>query len=141
MAEIVSPQLLEKFKEIPPEITHEKEKVFTLKEWLAEGERLFGEDKTKWKWKCSNCGHIQTIADFIELRKLKIISDDLDIGSVVYFSCIGRFDTRIPINNVGTIHDKKTPCNYTLGGLFCFANTYVIDEENKKAPVFDFAEA
>jgi hypothetical protein len=119
-----------------------KTKNITLKEWLAEGERLFGTDKKQWKWKCLNCGHVQTIADFIELRDKKILSDDFDPGQVVYFSCIGRYDTRIPKEDVGTIWDKKkkSPCNYTLGGLFCFANTYVIDESGQSHPVFDFAD-
>lgn len=117
-------------------------KEFTLKDWLAEGERLFGPDKKLWKWKCSNCGHVQTIADFIELRKLKILSNDVDPGQVAYFSCIGRFDTRIPRDKIGTIYDKVklSPCNYTLGGLFCFANTFVINYKNEKCPVFDFAD-
>lgn len=113
-----------------------------LKDWLTEGERLFGADKKQWKWKCLNCGHVQSIADFLELKKLGIINVEEDVGALVYFSCIGRFDSRIPEKDVGTIWDKvkKSPCNYTLGGLFCFANTYVIDELGVKHPVFDFAE-
>lgn len=117
-------------------------KEISIKDWLAEGERLFGPDKKQWKWKCSNCGHVQSIADFLELKKLGIIKAEEDVGTFVYFSCIGRFDTRIPKENVGTIYDKKkrSPCNYTLGGLFVFANTFVIDEAGQKHPVFDFAE-
>lgn len=115
-------------------------KEIPLKDWLAMGERLFGPDKRLWKWKCSNCGHVQSIADFIELRNQKIVPSDFDAGTVAYFSCIGRFDTRIPEKDVGTISDKKSPCNYTLGGLFVYANTFVIDEAGQKHPVFDFAE-
>lgn len=114
-------------------------KEIPLKEWLAEGKRLFGADIKQWKWKCSNCGHVQSIADFLELKKLGIIKAETDVGELVYFSCIGRFDTRIPVENVGTIFDKKSPCNYTLGGLFCFANTFVISESGEKHPVFEFA--
>ncbi len=116
-------------------------KEIPLKDWLAEGERLFGDDKRQWKWKCPNCGHVQSIADFIELRDKKILPSDFDAGKVAYYSCIGRFDTRIPEKDVGTIWDKKkkSPCNYTLGGLFCFANTFVINESRERIPVFDFA--
>jgi len=112
-----------------------------LQDWLAEGERLFGPDKTQWKWKCSNCGHVQSIAGFLELKKLGIIKKETDVGTLVYFSCIGRFDTRIPEEDVGTIFDKKpkSPCNYTLGGLFRFANTFVISESGERVPVFEFA--
>lgn len=118
---------------------------FSIKDWLAEGERRFGPDKKQWKFKCPNCGHIQSIADFIELRDKKIVPHDFDIGTVVYYSCIGRFDKRIPIEHVGTIFDKKgkmrSPCNYTLGGLFVFAETYVINDKGEECPVFDFADA
>lgn len=117
-----------------------KSKEISLKDWLAEGERLFGHDKKQWKWKCPNCGHVQSIADFLELRKLGIIKAETDVGTRVYFSCIGRFDSRIPKEDVGTIGDNKSPCDYTLGGLFCFAHTYVIDESGVSRPVFDFAE-
>lgn len=113
----------------------------SLRDWLTEGERLFGLDKRQWKWKCANCGHEQTIADFIELRKLGMIDADVDVRTIAYYSCIGRFDTRIKKEDVGTVFDEKSPCNYTLGGLFCFANTYVIDESGNKHPVFDFAGA
>ncbi len=116
-------------------------KEIPLKDWLAEGERLFGTDFKKWRFKCPNCGHIQTIEDFLELKKNNIIKSDFDVGKVVYYSCIGRFDTRIPKEDVGTIFDKvkKSPCNYTLGGLFCFAKVFVIDDEGQKRPVFEFA--
>lgn len=116
-------------------------KEMPLKDWLAEGERLFGADMKLWKWKCSHCGHVQSISDFLELKKLGIIKAETDVGTLVYYSCIGRFDTRIPKEDVGTIGDKKSPCNYTLGGLFCFAKTFVISESGEKIPVFEFAEA
>ncbi len=111
-----------------------------LKEWLAEGERLFGTDRTKWRFVCPSCGHVQSVEDFIELKRLGILTVDVD--SVVAFSCIGRFDTRIPDDKVGTIFDKepkRQPCNYTNGGLFCLANLMVVDEKGKKHPVFEFA--
>lgn len=116
-------------------------KEIPVNDWLAEGERLFGADKKQWKWKCSHCGHVQSISDFLELKKLGIIKAEKDVGTLVYFSCIGRFDTRIPKEDVGTIFDKKlkSPCNYTLGGLFCFAKTFVISESGEKIPVFEFA--
>lgn len=113
----------------------------TKADWLERGKRLYGEDAKNWEFKCPNCGNVQTIADFLELKKAGILKEDVDVGTLVYFSCIGRFDTRIPEKDIGTIWDKKkrSPCNYTLGGLFCFANVFVIDDEGEKRPVFDFA--
>lgn len=114
-------------------------KELSVKDWREEGIRLFGTSISKdWKWKCSNCGHVQTIADFIELRDLGILPAGTDVGQLVYFSCIGRFDTRIPKEKVGTVWDKKSPCNYTLGGLFVFTDIFVISETGKRIPVFDF---
>lgn len=113
-------------------------KEIPLSDWLAEGKRLFGDDAKQWKWKCSNCGHVQSIADFLELKKLGIIKAETDVGRLAYFSCIGRFDTRLV--NVGTVWDKKSPCNYTNGGLFCFAKTFVINESGERVPVFEFAK-
>ena len=114
-------------------------KEILLKDWLAESERLFGADMKQWKFKCANCGHVQSIADFLELKKLGIIKAETDVGRLVYYSCIGRYDTRIPEKDMGTIFNKKSPCNYTLGGLFKFAKTFVINESGEKIPVFEFA--
>lgn len=52
-------------------------------DWLAEGEKLFGTDPRKWKFKCPNCGHVQSMEDFIELRNEKILAPNFDVGSVV----------------------------------------------------------
>lgn len=124
------------------EIDHETKDLpdISLKDWLAEGEKLFGPDKRNWKFICPNCGHIQSAWDFIELNKKGI--SNIKADEVVAFSCIGRFDTRIPEDKIGTIFDnepKRQPCNYTNGGLFCFAPRMVIDEEGRKHAVFDFA--
>ena len=36
----------------------------TAAEWLAEGERLFGPDYTKWRFKCPHCGRVTTGQEF-----------------------------------------------------------------------------
>lgn len=110
------------------------------REWLKEGEKLFGPDKRDWKFVCPNCGHIQSGRDFIELNRLGI--SDVEACNVVFFSCIGRYDTRIPETKIGTIFDKEPkqqPCNYTNGGLFCLAKLIVVDHKGQKTPVFEFA--
>ena len=107
-----------------------------VKDWMAEGKALFGDEPLDWKFVCPNCGHIQTMRDFLELREAGIYKKTLQQA---YYSCIGRFDTRIKEKDVGTILDRKSPCNYTLGGLFPFCKTVVIDEEGKENLVFEFA--
>ena len=114
----------------PPEI-----RKITRDEWLEEGKRLFGDDMKLWRFVCSNCGNVQTVKDFLELTLLGIFKRDP--GTVVYFSCIGRFDTRIPDHQIGGIGEDKRPCNYTLGGLFCLAKTFVL-MDGKENPVFEF---
>lgn len=104
-------------------------KQMTSKEWNAEGERLFGPDKKKWKFKCVNCGHVQSIED---CQKLGV----KDPQNYVYFSCIGRFIEGCK----GELGNKKSPCNYTLGGLFNLAELEIIDEEGGKHSVFEFAQ-
>ena len=102
--------------------------VVGMEQWVAEGIQLFGEDKSKWKFICPNCGNIQTGEDF---RKIHV-----DPSGKVYFSCIGRFMTH---GEVGDIGDKISPCNYTLGGLLVFTNTFITnDGDEEPTPVFEF---
>lgn len=107
----------------------------TTAEWLAEAVAQFGVDPRQWKFVCPNCKHVQTMADFIELRKHGIEIKD---AQAAYFSCIGRFDTRIDPSKVGTLENDLTPCDYTLGGLFPLAKTIVIADDGNETPVFEF---
>ena len=105
-----------------------------LKDWLKEGKKLFGEDAKLWRFVCPNCGHIQTPADFFKLRELGIFKGD---PQTAYYSCIGRYDKRIPKKKIGTLGDKKSPCDYTSGGLIELAKTIVI-MEGEPHQVFEF---
>ena len=107
-------------------------------EWCKQAEALFGEDKKLWRFVCANCGHIQTIADFIELRTIGEVGKDFNCG-VAWYSCIGRYDTRIPREKIGTLGDcdGKDYCNYTLGGLVPLNKTIVV-KDDKEIPVLEF---
>lgn len=37
------------------------ERTYTVKEWEEEGKKLFGPDKDEWRFKCFNCGRIQSV--------------------------------------------------------------------------------
>ena len=106
-----------------------KVKTISVKEWIEQGEKLFGKDKKKWKFKCPSCGNIQSCEDF---EKLGVEH----LENYVYFSCIGRFIK----DSKGTIYNKEKPCDYTNGGLFCIAKLFVKHEEGKPQPVFEFAK-
>ena len=82
---------------------------YTLDEWFAEGKRLFGEDQMVWRFVCPNCGLVASVADWCDVGA--------PAGAVAY-SCLGRYDTSIPDEEVGTIGNKKQPCDFTEGGLF-----------------------
>jgi len=106
-------------------------------DWLAKGTELFGDDPKLWRFVCPNCKHVQSIADFIALREAVGYEGEVQNA---YYSCIGRYDTRIPEKDIGTLTaNPKSPCDYTLGGLICLAKTIVVDDEGKENPVFEFA--
>ena len=39
-------------------------KNYTREEWLAEGQKLFGDDYTKYRFKCPKCGNVASGQDF-----------------------------------------------------------------------------
>lgn len=110
----------------------------TQAEWLAELKERFGGDTKKWAFVCPNCKHVQGVEDFLELKELGIYTRDR-LPEDVYRSCIGRFDTRIPEKKLGTLGDGKSPCDYTMGGLFPFCHTMVISSDGKEHQVFEIA--
>jgi len=118
--------------------TKEKTEIrrLSLDDWLAEGKARFGDDPRMWPFVCPNCKHVQTMNDFAELKRLGIFDGDIQDA---YFYCIGRIDTRIPEKDIGRIDGvDKSPCDYTLGGLFRFAKTIVIDGDGEEHLVFEF---
>ena len=105
-------------------------KTIKYDDWIQEVKKQFGKDKKKWKFKCANCGNIQSYHDFKEKSSI----NEGDIQDVVYFSCIGRW---LP-NCEGNITNKKSPCNYTNGGLFNFAKIRLV-KGKRKISIFEFA--
>ena len=107
----------------------------TLREWQAEGIARFGPDPLLWRFKCPSCGKIQTAKDFAEVG-----CEPRLIHVTLGFSCIGRWRSRLPDNNVvpalGLEMDAGDGCTYAGGGLFCVAPTLVIISETDCAPVF-----
>lgn len=105
----------------------------TFQEWLNEGTKRFGEDFTKWKFKCPCCGHVASGQDFKDLGA--------DLNDM-YQICIGRingkgmrgFDSKKMNNNDG--------CDWAAFGLLgnLGKGRTVISPDNKKIDVFDFAE-
>jgi len=115
-------------------------KEMKYEDWMAEGKRRFGEDFMDWRFVYCNCGHVQAISDF---RELHLLGKFKGSPNDAYFSCVGRFDDRIPRSQIGELGDTegKKYCNYTLGGLLVLNKLVVVMEDGKRNPVFEFAEA
>lgn len=106
---------------------NQKNETITYGEWLKKGEKLFGENKAKWKFVCCNCGNVQSIEDF---EKHNIESPE----TKVYFSCIGRWT-----GGKGELGNKEKPCNYTVGGLLDISQLKIIKDKNEIS-AFKFAD-
>lgn len=94
-------------------------------DWRAKGHALFGPDQKQWRFKCPNCGTIQTVQDFLDLPMFK--SNPSNAQGYIAFSCIGRF-----------VEGKG--CNWTLGGLFQIHKTEVLMKGAPPRRVFEFDE-
>ena len=100
--------------------------------WRAEGERLFGQDVTKWKYKCPMCGHIAAVQDFIDAGL-----DGQEAANSAYCECIGRY--------TGKGSPKKgdsSGCNWAGYGLFGIPHggVVVMTGEGSGQHIFEFAE-
>lgn len=89
----------------------------TLETWEREGERLFGPDKSFWKWVCPSCKVVQDRALFQKHTDL----DDEAIRSAITGNCIGRHARR---DGSGKL---EVGCTYTTGGLFDLGPIKVFD--------------
>jgi hypothetical protein len=103
--------------------------VYTHDDWLAEGRKLFGEDRLRWKFICPSCGHVASVKEWKEAGASE--------GEVA-FSCIGR---HLGANGDNTFKRNGGPCNYAGGGLIGLNPVKVILSDGKSQLVFDFAKA
>lgn len=103
-------------------------RTITQEEWLAEGEKLFGNDRMKWRFACPSCGHVASVKDWETAGAPE---------ASVAFSCIGRWS-----NSKQTIFqkDEGKGCNYAGGGLFGLNPVSVVVGEGREPyRVFEFA--
>jgi hypothetical protein len=106
--------------------------IYTLAEWLAEGERRFGPNQLQWRFKCPACGHVQAVEDF---RPYKAAGATTDTAR---FNCIGRYAGAQPNAGLNGSGRAAGPCDYTSGGLFDL-RPVVVMVEGKELRSFDFA--
>jgi len=104
-----------------------------FKDFIARGEKLFGKDRYKWKFKCPVCGNIQSAQDFKALGADPNSTD---------FNCIGRYMKKEVNKGLGINKNKvpKQPCDYSSGGFLVVNKVFYIGDDGKKFPTFEFAE-
>jgi len=108
----------------------ERLKRITFDDWEAEGQRLFGEDRLKWRFQCPACGHVQAVEDFRPYKSQGATAD------TARFNCIGRYSVakRRAFGGEGA-----GPCDYTSGGLFDIRPLTVVMPGGEEIRTFDFA--
>lgn len=92
----------------------------TREEWCAEGERRFGKDQMKWRFKCPVCGYVANVQDYKDAG--------VPIGAVA-FSCIGRW---LP-NARDAFSKGPGPCDYAGGGLIGLNPVAIKGHDNRFA--------
>lgn len=99
-----------------------------VENWLQIAKDLFGDNPDGWRFKCTSCGHVQSIGEVIK-RHPEL--DGADIKAWIYFSCEGRqWACKREKPEVG--------CDWTLGGLFQIHKIAVVAPDGKAIPAFEF---
>jgi hypothetical protein len=99
-----------------PEINGEK--VIKLEHWISQLKEKYGEDKSKWSFKCPSCGHIQSMGDF---EKIGVDPQN------AYCNCIGRYKQGLG------------GCDWSINGLLAINKTTVISQNLRPVKVFEIA--
>lgn len=104
-----------------------KPRTIPFADFIAEGTRLFGEDRKTWRFRCPICGHVASVKDWEDLGAPK---------GAVAFACVGRWieGSRKAFGDEGV-----GPCNYTGGGLFALNPVRVVFPDGEETTFFDFA--
>jgi hypothetical protein len=104
-------------------------------DWLKTAESIWGRKVGDWKFQCPACGNVASVQEHVRVAVEKHKDLAYARGAALErapSSCIGRFDGHMHVD-MGT----GQPCNYTNGGLICFAKA-LVEQDNKQTPVFLF---
>lgn len=102
----------------------------STEDWRAEGERRFGKNLMKWKFRCPMCGHVAAVQEFDDLG----VKDPFNSA---YQECLGRY-----MGKGSPKEGEHSGCNWTANGFRGIpkGGTYVFTGEDTGAHIFDFAE-
>jgi hypothetical protein len=94
---------------------------FTLEDWNKKGKELYGEDTTKWEFRCPNCKKIQSYHTLKEQMRQGIASQ--------------RYGILKKGDNVNIEQACYSPeCNWVANGLFCSGFLIVIEKDKPFIP-------
>ena len=102
----------------------------TYDEWIAEGTRLFGDNKMLWRFVCPVCKYVATVAEYKAAGAPQ---------EAIAFSCVGRWAGRKREAFART--DGPGPCDYAGGGLLRLNPIKVTWPNGKEARYFAFDES
>ncbi|MDR1688308.1 MAG: hypothetical protein LBS21_06820 [Clostridiales bacterium] len=105
---------------------------YTKSDWIAEGERRFGEDRLNWKFVCPACGRINTGQEF------------KDAGAEpnnMYSACIGRHSGNM--RPAKKTEKDGNGCDWVAWGFLgtLGKGNIVINDDGAEVEVFAFADA
>lgn len=114
----------------------------THDEWVAEATKRFGESPLGWTFRCPNCGHRASVADFEAVLT--------GSGARATAECIGRvmaetgagpsFDALRALSfSAGT--PAGGPCDWAAFGLLSRPDTVTVVRDGREINAFPFAEA
>ena len=107
----------------------------TYDEWMAEGQKRFGDDFDKWGFVCPVCTNVARIADFRPFKDQGATPD------TAANQCIGRFNgSKFKAFGSGGAKERGKPCDYALFGLFRLPGVIIAMPDGKERMAFAFAE-
>jgi len=112
-------------------------KTMTEAEWNAEGERLFGPDRFKWRFVCPQCGNVASVEDFRAFKEFGATTESATK------ECIGRYFPKTERGGWSSEHcnpDIKKPCDYAGYGLIGLSPVRIERGGEKLTKCFAFAE-
>lgn len=100
----------------------------TPKEWREEGEKRFGHDFMKWKFRCPMCGHVASVQDFKDAGAKD--------PNCAYTECIGRYTGK------GSPKEgDSTGCNWAAYGFFGIPRDHdIVVSGDDRVDVYPFAD-
>lgn len=104
--------------------------VMSHEEWIAEGQRRFGENFTNWKFICPVCKNVASGQEFKDLGAKP---------AAMYQECIGRYHLSAK-RAFGDEPAGKGPCDYALFGLFRLPGVIIETDDGKRVMAFAFAD-